>query len=147
MRRHGREMALQTLYGIEFGKRAWKEAVGDMKARASEGPTEDEDLRELIRDGDEAQAFAEQLVSGVMDRLGEIDELLESSSTNWKVVRMARVDRNILRMAVYELRHMPEIPGRVTINEAVEIAKRYGEKDSASFINGILDRIAALDPT
>jgi N utilization substance protein B len=145
-RRQGREMALQTLYGIEFGKRDWSDAIADMKERAGEGPSEDEDLMELIRGDGDAQAFAEVLVSGVVAHREDIDSLLEETSTNWKVARMARVDRNILRLATYELRYCEDIPARVTINEAIEIAKRYGEKDSNAFINGILDRIAALGP-
>jgi transcription antitermination factor NusB len=139
-------MALQTLYGIEFGKRDWSDAIVDMKERAGEGPSEDEDLMDLIRGDGDAQAFAEMLVSGVVAHLEDIDSLLEETSTNWKVARMARVDRNILRLATYELRYCEDIPARVTINEAIEIAKRYGEKDSNAFINGILDRIAALGP-
>ena len=87
-----------------------------------------------------------EFVSGVMEHLETIDQLLEDCSTNWKVARMARVDRNILRLAAFELRYRDDIPSRVTINEAVEIAKQYGEKDSGSFINGILDRIASLGP-
>lgn len=145
-RRNGREMALQTLYGIEFGRRAWKDAVGDMHSRALEPVSDDEDLQMMVRGDSEARAFAEGLVSGVMEHLETIDQLLEDCSTNWKVARMARVDRNILRLAAFELRYRDDIPSRVTINEAVEIAKQYGEKDSGSFINGILDRIASLGP-
>ena len=145
-RRNGREMALQTLYGIEFGRRAWEDAVGDMHERAVEPVSDDEDLQMMVRGDSEAREFAEGLVGGVMEHLKSIDDLLEECSTNWKVVRMARVDRNILRLATYELRYRDDIPSRVTINEAVEIAKQYGEKDSGAFINGILDRIANLGP-
>lgn len=143
-RRNGREMALQTLYGIEFGRRGWEDAVADMHDRAVEPPTDDEDQLMMVRGDAEAREFAEGIVSGVMEHLESIDLLLEECSTNWKVVRMARVDRNILRLATFEIRYRDDIPARVTINEAVEIAKQYGEKDSGSFINGILDRIASL---
>ena len=145
-RRNGREMALQTLYGIEFGRRPWKDAVTDMHNRALEPISEDEDLQMMVRGDDEAREFAEGLVAGVMEHLESIDALLEDCSTNWKVERMARVDRNLLRLATYELRYREDIPSRVTINEAVEIAKQYGEKESGGFINGILDRIATMGP-
>lgn len=145
-RRNGREMALQTLYGIEFGRRAWEDAVGDMHDRAVEPDSDDEDLKMMVRGDAEAREFAEGIVSGVMEHLEAIDTLLEEHSTNWKVVRMARIDRNLLRLATYELRYRSDIPSRVTINEAVEIAKQYGERDSGSFINGILDKIASLGP-
>jgi N utilization substance protein B len=137
-------MALQTLYGIEFGRRGWEDAVADMHDRAVEPKTDDEDQLMMVRGDAEAREFAEGIVSGVMEHLESIDLLLEECSTNWKVVRMARVDRNILRLATFEIRYRDDIPARVTINEAVEIAKQYGEKDSGSFINGILDRIASL---
>ena len=79
---------------------------------------------------------------GVSDHLRVIDDLIGKSSLNWKVPRMNRVDRNILRQAAYELAFEPEVPGRATLNEAIELAKRYGTEDSGKFVNGILDRIA-----
>ncbi len=144
-RRRARELALQTLYGLEFGSRSLDDAIGDMRARASEDESDDEDLSQLARGDDEVQDFAETLVRGVMAHLAEIDAVLGRCSTNWKVPRMAMVDRNLLRMATFELRHMPDIPPKVTLNEAIEIAKRYGSEDSSAFINGILDRIASLE--
>ncbi|MGM0577485.1 MAG: transcription antitermination factor NusB [Myxococcota bacterium] len=144
-RRRARELALQTLYSLEFGERTVEEVLADMRERASEPPhPEDEDLEQLIRGDTEVQDFAETLVRGVVAHRDGIDTLLGRCSTNWKVPRMAVVDRNILRMATYELRWMPDIPPKVTLNEAVEIAKRYGSQDSGAFINGILDRIASL---
>ncbi|MCB9524135.1 MAG: transcription antitermination factor NusB [Myxococcales bacterium] len=86
--------------------------------------------------------FVERLVRGVSDHLRVIDDLIGKSSLNWKVPRMNRVDRNILRQAAYELAFEPEVPGRATLNEAIELAKRYGTEDSGKFVNGILDRIA-----
>ena len=73
-----------------------------------------------------------------------IDVMIQKASTNWKLERMAVVDRNILRIATYELRHLPDIPPKVSMNEAIEIAKRYGTGDSSSFINGILDKISGM---
>ena len=87
-------------------------------------------------------AFVERLVTGVASHLRSIDEMVGRFSSNWKVTRMARVDRNVLRLAAYELVFEPDIPTRATLNEAIEIAKRYGSVDSGKFVNGILDRIA-----
>lgn len=144
-RRRSRELALQTLYALEFGGPDVERAIVDMRERASEPPrTEDEDLRDLVRGGDDVLDFAAMLVRGVANHRQDIDALLGRCSTNWKVPRMAMVDRNILRMATFELLHLPDIPPKVTLNEAVEIAKRYGSKDSSAFINGILDRIAQM---
>ena len=86
--------------------------------------------------------FVERLVTGVASHLRSIDEMVGRFSSNWKVTRMARVDRNVLRLAAYELVFEPDIPTRATLNEAIEIAKRYGSVDSGKFVNGILDRIA-----
>jgi N utilization substance protein B len=144
-RRRARELALQTLYALEKGHGDADVAVTHMRAWAEEKPSQDEDLAALVRGGEELQSFAEMLVRGVMGKRDEIDEVIAQSSTNWKVARMAIVDRNILRMAIFELKHLHDIPPKVTLNEAIEIAKRYGTEDSGAFINGILDRIAALD--
>lgn len=106
-------------------------------------------LEDLIRgywrvnDADgEVHVFADALVRGVSGHLEEIDGLLAAHSTNWKLSRMAAVDKNILRMAAFELTRCPDIPVKVTINEAVEIAKRFGTAESGAFVNGILDNIA-----
>jgi transcription antitermination protein NusB len=87
-------------------------------------------------------AFVERLVVGVASHLNSIDDMIGRFSNNWKVARMARVDRNVLRLAAYELIFELDIPTRATLNEAIEIAKRYGSVDSGKFVNGILDRIA-----
>ncbi len=143
-RRKGRELALQTLYALEFADADPERALGHTRTRAAEAASRDEDLADLVRAGGEALAFCDQIVRGVAEHRAEIDQLLGECSTNWRVARMAMVDRNILRMAAYELRYVDEIPPKVTLNEAIEIAKRYGTADSSAFINGILDRIAAL---
>ena len=90
----------------------------------------------------EVRAFAEELVQGVYDQLETIDETLHNFSTNWSLERMARVDLALLRLSAYELLYRPDIPINVVINEAVEIGKRYGTKETPAFINGILDRIS-----
>jgi N utilization substance protein B len=86
--------------------------------------------------------FAGRLVITARSRLAEIDDAIQSASRNWRLDRMSRVDRNILRLATCELRHSPDVPVKVVINEAVELAKRFGTADSPAFVNGILDRIA-----
>ncbi len=86
--------------------------------------------------------FIERLVHGVAAHLTAIDDLIARYSLNWKVGRMARVDRNILRLAAYELAFESDVPTKATLNEAIEIAKRFGTDESGKFVNGILDRIA-----
>ena len=98
-------------------------------------------LRRLTSSG-QHWAFVERLVVGVASHLNSIDDMIGRFSNNWKVARMARVDRNVLRLAAYELIFEPDIPTRATLNEAIEIAKRYGSVDSGNFVNGIVDRIA-----
>ena len=142
-RRQSRELALQTLHAREFDALPVDACIEQMRDRASEQQSDDEELAELVHGGEPVQAFAEQLVRGVIDKVDEIDALLGRFSTNWKVARMAIVDRNILRIACFELLHLVDIPPKVTLNEAVEIAKRYGSTDSSAFINGLLDRVAS----
>jgi transcription antitermination factor NusB len=89
----------------------------------------------------DSQEFVQGLVSGVVQHREEIDALIQSCSEHWSLERIGVVERNILRLAIYELRFLPDIPPNVSINEAVEVAKRYGAQDAWLFINGILDRI------
>jgi N utilization substance protein B len=90
----------------------------------------------------ETRAFAEELVAGVGRERADIDGIIERTSTHWKLERMARVDRNILRLAVFELLRLSDVPVRVTLNEAIELGKKFGSEESPSFVNGILDKIA-----
>jgi N utilization substance protein B len=87
--------------------------------------------------------FVDCLVQGVTRYLSEIDSLIRKHAEHWSLERMALVDRNVLRIAVFELLYLDDIPAKVTLNEAIEVAKRYGDESSSSFINGILDRILA----
>jgi transcription antitermination protein NusB len=131
VRRKGRAYALQVLYALDLNETAAPgAAVADYAG-----------LFELEVDPP-ALDFAGQLVTTVRERLGEIDDVIQSASRNWRLERMSRVDRNILRLAAAELRHFPDVPVKVAINEAVELAKRFGTSDSPAFVNGILDRIA-----
>jgi len=82
------------------------------------------------------------VVRGVVERKGEIDRMIAGASEHWRLERMDRVDRNILRMGVFEIVYCDDIPYKVAINEAIELGKRFGSEDSGGFINGILDRIA-----
>lgn len=133
-RRIGRERALQALYQLEMGD--LEPAAALEVAWASEPEEGNEQTRS------EARAFALDLVQGVREHQEEIDGLLQEHSHNWRLDRMARVDRNVLRLAVYELRFREDIPKKVTLNEAVELGKRFGTEESSAFINGLLDRIA-----
>jgi len=90
---------------------------------------------------DKVPAYLTKLVEGVAAHQEELDALIRQHSEHWRLERMAAVDRNLLRLALYELLHQPAIPAKVVINEAVELAKRYGSEESGSFINGVLDRI------
>lgn len=136
-RRRAREFALQALYAADIRTMTVPETLDQLWA-------EQMDAEELTQRPAEAEevAFAKRLVDGVEGRRDEIDRLIEAASLNWRLARMPVVDRNILRLASFELLACKDIPPSVSINEAVELAKRFGDKDSRSFINGILDRIA-----
>lgn len=128
-RREGREYALQLLFQFDFtGKKPDREAL-------------DEFWGELKAD-DKTREFAENIINCTINNLAKIDAVIKKAAENWILERMAVVDRNILRYAVYELLYCPDIPSIVTINEALEIAKKYSSNEAASFINGILDKIA-----
>lgn len=99
---------------------------------------------ESTAEGADNIAFAQELLHGIFENLDAIDELISSSSANWSLSRMSRVDRNIIRLATYEICFRPEIPKSVSINEAIEIAKRFGSDDSPMFVNGVLDKSATL---
>ncbi len=138
-RRRAREVALQILYQLDV-----QEQLGDEQAialfwRNFAASPEAADAA-LAADLTEAQPFAEKLVRGVREHLAAIDAQIQSASKNWRLERMARVDRNLLRLALYELKYAEDVPAKVAINEAIEIAKRYGTNESSAFVNGILDR-------
>jgi N utilization substance protein B len=128
-RRKARELSLQMLFQHEFtGARSNFKAVEDLD------PAKKEDA--------EVRKFSEELVNGTLLHLDEIDQKIQQVAAHWKMDRMASVDRNIMRFAVFELLYRDDIPPAVTINEALEIAKKYSSSESASFINGLLDKIA-----
>jgi transcription antitermination protein NusB len=126
-RRKSREFALQVLYQLDITKQDVIKTLAQFQDHFSVNEERDD--------------FMERLVLGVLEHCQEIDRLIEKYSENWRLVRMNIVDRTILRMAIFELLYCEEIPPKVTLNEAIELGKRYGSEDSGSFINGILDRI------
>lgn len=126
-RRKAREVALQVLYQLDVLNIDVKEAV---------------DLFWLnFEASEEAKEFSSLLIEGAWGNRHEIDKLIASCSENWSLGRMSRVDKNILRMAAYELLHCHDIPPKVTLNEAIDLGKTYGSENSGAFINGILDAI------
>jgi len=98
-------------------------------------------LRENFMPEEGEDEFAKRIVLGVMEHQREIDRLIEERSEHWRLDRMTIVDRNILRIAIFELLYCSEVPPKVTLNEAIDLGKRYGSEESGNFINGILDRI------
>jgi N utilization substance protein B len=100
-----------------------------------------------LKDSEETKAFAEQLVQGVQTHRGDLDALIGRCATNWTVSRMQVVDRNILRLGAYELLWLEDVPAKVTLNEAIELAKDFGDEDAAKFVNGVLDKVLATEPT
>ena len=138
-RRRAREYALQALYQLDLDGGEVRPAMDALWSGILDSP--DDSLGAHEPEPDEI-AFATKLAEGVRADRELLDERIQSSSTNWRVGRMAVVDRNILRLGAYEILNRPEIPVNVSINEAVELAKRYGTQESKAFVNGILDRIA-----
>jgi transcription antitermination protein NusB len=104
-----------------------------------------EEFWKPLKDSEESRAFAERLVAGVREHQKELDALIGRYATNWKVSRMQVVDRNILRIGAYELLWLDEVPAKVTMNEAIELAKDFGDDEAAKFVNGILDKMLATE--
>jgi len=125
-RRKSREYALQLLYQIEMGG-GKEESLATFWSDKSAPP--------------DVKSFAELLVSGTQGNLPEIDSVLRSGLENWRLSRIAAVDRSVLRLAVFEFLHQPQTPPVVVIDEAIELAKRFGGEESGEFVNGVLDGI------
>ena len=126
-RRKSRELALQALYQWSITRQDPFLILDQQKVNFS--PADEED------------GFAQQIVVGVLEHYIHIDELIEKFSEHWRLDRISIIDRNILRMAIFELLFREDIPPKVTLNEAIDLGKRFGSEDSSAFINGILDRI------
>ncbi|MGO9451476.1 MAG: transcription antitermination factor NusB [Candidatus Binataceae bacterium] len=128
IRHQGRELALKALYRIDICGGASNE---DLAVFFDNFPAEQS-----------ARRFAVKLVDGVSGEIPALDKIIADALEHWSIGRLSRVDHNILRLALFELLRMDDIPARVTIDEAIELAKCYGDQDSGRFVNGVLDEIA-----
>ncbi len=130
-RSKGRRIALQVLYLLEWDPdKDIEGAINDYMTSLAMRP---------LKENDESLVFARDRVHGVVSNMDKIDQTISKFARNWRLDRMASVDRNILRLGTYELMYCSDVPPQVAINEAVELAKRFGTEDSAAFVNGILD--------
>jgi transcription antitermination factor NusB len=127
IRRKARELTIQILFAMEFSSLDQDEIV--------------ELVCKNFDSSRSARTFSEELVRGVRENMKHLDKVIRRSSKNWRIERMSIVDRSILRLAAYEMLYRKEIPYKVSIDEAVELGKRYGTEESGSFINGVLDNI------
>lgn len=128
-RRQARELALQVLFQQEFASEI--NAAQALK-----------NFKESFEAPEEVWLYATQILEGIRTKKAEIDSLIEKNSAHWRMPRMALVDRNLLRIGVYEIVYSDgEVPPKAALNEAIEISKKYGTTDSSSFINGILDQV------
>lgn len=146
IRRQGREFALKIIYSLQDQEDPVEVILEDFWRNFR---FQNDILGEPIDVAEgplpyEVGRFAEELILGVAENLEKIDQVIEEHSTNWALDRMARVDLSLLRLAVFELLFRPETPTNVVINEAIEIGKRFGTKDTPAFINGILDKISRV---
>lgn len=131
IRRRAREIALQVLYQLDIIQGDSQEALTL--------------YFDNFRPSEKAREFCQRLVEGVCREQERIDRLIEANAENWTLKRMAVVDRNILRLATFELLNCPDIPFKASLNEAIELAKKFGNDDSSAFINGILDQVHSLE--
>ena len=128
-RTFARECALKILYRIEISKESIEDSLKDFWSKSADSADK------------ESHDFAEALVKGTYENLAAIDDIISKYTDNWNISRMAVIDKNVMRMCVYEMLHRDDIPPNVSINEAIELAKKYGDVDSGKFVNGILDKI------
>ena len=130
-RRHARELALQILFQWDF------------HGSTGCGPEQFWSQRQTST---HVREFAGQLVTGVQTHHGELDDLITAHAKNWTIDRMPLVDRNILRQAIYELIWVPDVPAKVTVNEAIELTKCFADEETGRFVNGVLDHLIKTDP-
>ena len=129
-RHSGREAALQMIFQMEQSAADAPEVI-------------DLFWRNFIAEADpEGRPYADAVVRGVAEKLVELDAQISKASANWRIERMSRVDRNVLRLGTWELAHRPDVPRAVILDEAVELAKSFGTDESSAFVNGVLNRIA-----
>ena len=143
-RTRSREFALQILYQADINRAEISSILEDFWKDRTDPALSGEEKKQVDRDKKEPdiRQYAESLVRGTLGNVESIDRTIERFTENWEIKRMSYVDRNILRLSAYEICFSGEIPAKVAINEAVELAKRYGEPDSSKCVNGILDKIA-----
>ncbi len=134
LRRKSRELALQFLYGHDVRSGQWTD---------KSQPGELSRFRTSFEVDDKSFAYGQDIVCGVLANREKIDELLGRHTKNWRLERLTAVDRNIMRIAAWEILHKNDVPARVAINEALEISKRFSDPESVSFINGVLDGLAS----
>ncbi len=127
-RRRSRELAIKVLFHLEFSKKDDPAVAFDL-------------ICDNFSTSKDIKTFSKELVLGVCVYIKELDNLISKASQNWRLERIARVDHSILRLAVYELLYRDDIPPKVSINEAVDLGKKFGTEESGAFINGILDKI------
>lgn len=132
-RTRGREIALQVLYQLDQNP-----GLDPEERRRF--------IERRLRNDRRLCEFAEGLIGGVKEHQGRLDELISAVAENWRIERMAAIDRNILRLGAFEMLYSPDVPRKVAINEALELAKRYSTAQSSRFVNGILDRLHASEP-
>lgn len=125
-RREAREAVLQALYAIDIGKGKWEDVIKSI-------------IKNRLSDDTEIFKFAERLFLKIVNNQDEIDEVIKNHLNNWRLERLNAIDRLLLRMAIAEFLFYEQIPTKVSMNEAIEISKRYSTKKSGNFINGILD--------
>ncbi|EIS8277631.1 transcription antitermination factor NusB [Listeria monocytogenes] len=125
-RREAREKALQALFQIELNEMSLDQAIKNIME-------------------DEQDDYMEKLVEGVMANKSEIDAIIEPNLDNWRIDRLSKVDLSLLRLSVYEIKYLDDVPNRVSLNESIEIAKIYSDEKSSKFINGVLANIAPED--
>jgi N utilization substance protein B len=128
-RRKGRELALQVLYQVDMSGEHAEIVMRHFAESFDPSP--------------KAHQFGEALVRGVLAAREQIDEIIAAASEHWRLERLSRVDSNVIRIAVYEMTTPPGLPIEIAINEAIEIARRFGTAESAAFVNGVLDQVAA----
>ncbi|NLK93616.1 MAG: transcription antitermination factor NusB [Clostridiales bacterium] len=128
-RKSSREKALEILYGMEISKDTPEEAIESFYENY-EG-----DITEISKE------YLEKVVKGVFENKEELDQLIEGKLQNWKLERVSKVNLSILRIAIYEMKYIEDVPSKVALNEAIELCKKYSDDKNKSFINGVLDKI------
>ncbi len=132
MRRRARERAVQFLFGLDFTQYDWQESlVGFWEANP-------------VRPG--VKSYAERLIRGVSEHREALDSAIAGAVAKWSPERMGRVERNVIRIALYEMKFEEDVPPNVAINEAIEVTKTYGGEDTAGFVNGVLERLKSWQP-